>query len=181
MGQRSTGMVLESYMNLPKEGSSDLAQIKLLCCDVDGVLTDGGVYYGEDGFTFIKFDIRDGMGIKILREIGIKICFITQSESFAIAQRAKKLGVDYCYMGVEDKKSKILELVKELGISIYNVCHIADDINDLSLLEIVGVSVTVPSAVDEVKNIARYLTTRDGGNGAVRELCNSIKASHYLI
>lgn len=156
------------------EGLKALKSIKLLCCDIDGVMTDGGMYYGPEGQIMVKFNVLDGMGIKLIQKIGIKTCFVTMSNTQIIQSRADVLGIDYCFMGISDKREKIEELTNELSINFNETAHIADDVNDLSLLEVVGCSVTVPNGVDEVKATASYITSKAGGFGAVRELCDCL-------
>ncbi len=156
------------------EGLKALKSIKLLCCDIDGVMTDGGMYYGPEGQIMIKFNVLDGMGIKLIQKIGIKTCFVTMSNTQIIQSRADVLGIDYCFMGISDKREKIEELTNELSINFNETAHIADDVNDLSLLKAVGCSVTVPNGVEEVKATASYITSKAGGFGAVRELCDCL-------
>lgn len=155
----------------------DLAKVCLLSCDIDGVLTDGGLYYGDDGTRFARFHVLDGMGLKRVQKLGVKIAFISQSTTEYIKIRASDLSVDYCYTGIEDKLSVIKNILCKEPFGIENVCHIADDVNDLELLEAVGVSVTVPGGVREVSNASRFITCNAGGSGAVRELCEAIIAS----
>ncbi len=156
------------------------ADIALLTCDVDGVLTDGGLYFDGSGLAMVRFNVLDGLGLKMLRQAGILTAFITQSHNGAIAARAKALGIDYCLMGVEDKLNPVIELTRKHGISLAQVCHIADDINDLTLLEAVGVAVTVPSGVPRVRDVSHFITKAQGGYGAVRELCDTILASREV-
>lgn len=151
-----------------------LADLQLLCCDVDGVLTDGGFYFDHNGLALLRFDVQDGTGLKLLMRAGIRTCFISQSDNDIIRARAAALGVDHCFTGVDDKRKPIAALAEKAGIAMAQVCHIADDINDLSLLEAVGVPVTVPEGVAAVRRVCRFVTTRPGGTGAVRELCDAI-------
>lgn len=162
-------------------GDPALAGAKLLCCDVDGVMTDGGLYYNHDGHCMVKFNVLDGIGLKRLSASGVKTCFITMTNSAIISKRAEVLGIDYCFLGVEDKLEKIQAVAAETGIALEETAHIADDINDLSLLEAVGIPVTVPNGVDEVKNVCRFVTRRLGGTGAVRELCDAILAARAQV
>lgn len=153
------------------------ANVKLLCCDVDGVLTDGGLYYDTNGKALLRFHVSDGVGLKRLRAAGVKTCFISQSTTGVINARARDLAIDFCFTGVEEKSAVIAKLAQEAGFSLREVVHIADDINDISLLQAVGVAVTVSNASAEVKNIAHFMTRTPGGEGAVRELCDAIIAS----
>lgn len=154
-----------------------LAGIRMLCCDVDGVLTDGGLYYDSSGQCMVRFHVLDGMGLQRLRAAGVKTCFITQSNSPAIAARARVIGVDHCFMGVEDKRTVIATVAAQEGFGLDAVCHIADDVNDVGLLKAVGVAVTVPHGVAEVKGLCHFVTSAPGGQGAVRELCEAIIAA----
>lgn len=155
----------------------DLAGIRLLCCDVDGVLTDGGLYYDSGGHSMLRFHVLDGMGLKRLMGAGVQTCFISQSKNNTIIARAKALGIDHCFTGIDEKKDVVATLAAQQGFGLDAVCHIADDVNDLSLLRAVGVPVTVPHGVAEVRDICRFVTRATGGNGAVRELCEAIIAS----
>jgi 3-deoxy-D-manno-octulosonate 8-phosphate phosphatase (KDO 8-P phosphatase) len=153
------------------------ARTRLLSCDVDGVLTDGGLYYDATGKALLRFHVADGIGLKRLRAAGVKTCFISQSATGPIDARARDLGIDFCFTGVEEKRAVIAKLAQEGGFSLAETVHIADDVNDLSLLRAVGVAVTVPNASAEVKAVAHFMTRTPGGEGAVRELCDAIIAS----
>lgn len=155
----------------------DLARVKLLCCDIDGVLTDGGLYYADDGTRFARFHVLDGMGLKRVQAAGVKLAFISQSRTRYIETRARDLGVDFCHTGIEDKSVTLGAILNDLGLCFADAAHIADDVNDLSLLRVVGMPVTVPDGRPEVKEICRFQTRARGGNGAVRELCEAILAS----
>lgn len=154
-----------------------LGRIRILSCDVDGVLTDGGLYYDANGQSLLRFNVQDGMGLKLLMNAGITVCLISQSRNQIIPQRAAALGIDYCFAGVEDKLAVIIELASKLGVEMSEVCHIADDVNDLSLLSQVGVPATVANGVQRVKDICVTTTSLAGGHGAVRELCDKILVS----
>ncbi len=157
-----------------------LARVKLLCCDVDGVMTDGGLYYGESGEAFKRYSVLDGQGLKMLMAAGVEICIVTQGRSGAITSRARALDIAHCHTGVEDKAEVVLGLMAEMGIEADAVAHIADDINDLSLLRLVGVAVTVPNGVPAVRAVSRFVTSSVGGSGAVRELAEAILRSRDL-
>lgn len=158
----------------PQNNYPEFSHIKLLCCDCDGVMTDGGLYYDATGHMMAKFHVLDGMGLKLLMKTGVKTCLITQSKTGAIDKRAEILGLTYCFTGVEDKLTTITQTAAELGITMDEVAHIADDVNDIPLLEKVGFAITVPNAVTEVKAISHYITERPGGSGAVRDLTDAI-------
>ncbi len=161
----------------PLAPGADLAGIKLLSCDIDGVLTDGGLYYADDGTRFARFHVLDGMGLKRVQAVGIKTAFITQSRTRYIETRARDLGIDHCHLGIEDKLQTMQAILADLPFGLEAVCHIADDVNDLSLLRAVGLPVTVPGGMPQVQAVCRYVTGAEGGNGAVRELCEAILAS----
>lgn len=153
------------------------ARIRLLTCDVDGVLTDGGLYFDGNGLAMLRFHVLDGLGLQTLQTSGVRTAFVTQSHNSAIFARAKALGIDDCLMGVENKLAPVEALAQRQGISLAQVCHIADDVNDLTLLKAVGIAVTVSNGVDPVRRASHYVTQRAGGNGAVRELCDIILMS----
>lgn len=153
------------------------ADIRLLCCDVDGVLTDGGLYYGPDGPMLTRFHVLDGQGLKSAQAAGLVTCFVTMSDNEMIRRRARDLGIDHCLTGITDKVAAVAALLGDLHITWAQVAHIGDDINDLGLLEQVGLAVAVPNAVPQVLASCRYVTDRAGGSGAVREFCDALVAS----
>jgi len=150
------------------------ARIRLLCSDVDGVLTDGGLYYGPSGVELSRFHVLDGQGLKALRSAGVATCFVTMSDNAQIRRRAADLGIDHCLTGISDKVLAVGQLVETLGLAWEEIAHIADDTNDLGLLDRVGLPVAVPNAVAETAAACRYVTRRAGGAGAVRELCDAL-------
>lgn len=151
-----------------------LNSVRILSCDVDGVLTDGGLYFSENGLELLRFNVQDGMGLKLLMASGVVVCFISQSNNKVIARRAATLGVEHCFLGVEDKLEPVSKLARDVGVGLEHVCHIADDTNDLSILRKVGVPVTVQNGLPQVRDVCRFVTLRSGGQGAVRELCDAI-------
>lgn len=167
-------------MNVPSllpRSHADFARIRLLCTDVDGVLTDGGLYYGADGNILTRFNVLDGHGLKTAQAAGILTCFVTMSDTDQIRRRAADLRIDHCLSGIRDKVAAISSLIEELGIDWSETAHIADDVNDIGLLRKVALPVCVPNAVDDVRMICRYVTRRPGGTGAVREFCDALVAS----
>lgn len=159
----------------PNKNLDKLTGIKLLSLDVDGVLTDGGIYYTDSGDSFRKFNAKDGMGIANLQAAGIPVCIISMGLPGAINHRAKRLGVKYVYTDVANKAESMREIVADLGIELSDVAHIGDDINDLPLFDIVGLPIAVSDAMDEVKDAARIISTKIGGGGAVREISDLIR------
>ena len=154
--------------------------IKLFLTDVDGCLTDGGMYYSERGEAMKRFCVYDGMGMVLLREKGIKCGILTSETTDIVAARAKKLNLDYLYMGVgRNKKQTKLDAAKEIcaemGIGLDEVCYVGDDINDIDLLSEVGMAACPKNAMAEVKAIPGIIVLEhNGGDGAIRELCDRI-------
>lgn len=155
-------------------------QIKMFLTDCDGCLTDGGMYYSEHGDELKKFDTRDGMGFQLLREHGILCGIITGEETELVRSRADKLKADILKMGIKDKLSVVKELCRQYNISLDEVAYVGDDINDKELLEAVGFAVSVPNAMEEVKQCVHYVTKREGGSGAVREAIEQILKSNKI-
>ena len=150
-----------------------LRNIKMLVLDVDGVLTDTRLWFdGKEWRRF--FSIRDGVGIKRIMDAGYKTAVITGSRSEDIRARVKSLGINYFYEGALDKEPSFKELQESSGIHPDEMAYIGDDIFDIPMLKIVGFGATVPEAVDEVLEVAKYVTKRPGGCGAVREVCDYI-------
>lgn len=145
-------------------------KIKLLSLDVDGVLTDAGVYITERGDIFKKFNVRDGVGIRNVIKAGIYVAFISAGKSKKLLNaRAKMLGVKLVYAGDEEKLNIMSKWCKKLKINLDEVAHIADDVNDLNLLRAVGVSVCPADAVEAVKSSVKIVLEKKGGDGCVRE------------
>jgi 3-deoxy-D-manno-octulosonate 8-phosphate phosphatase (KDO 8-P phosphatase) len=149
-----------------------LRRVRLLSLDVDGVQTDGGLYYTETGAELRRYHVRDGMGIKLLMAAGIHVAFISQSTTASIAERGRKLGVTRCLTGIDDKLAALSALCDELRIPLDAVAHMADDVNDLPLLRAVGLPMAVADAVPAVLSSAAWVSTLPGGRGAVREACD---------
>jgi YrbI family 3-deoxy-D-manno-octulosonate 8-phosphate phosphatase len=151
--------------------------IKLFLSDVDGTLTDAGMYYGENGEEFKKFNTHDGKGFELLRKAGIKTGIITSENTKIVSNRAKKLKVDYLYQGLEHKGK--LDIAKEIcqkeGITLDEVAYIGDDINCKELLQSVGLAACPANALDEIKNISNIIKlSKKGGDGAVRDFVERI-------
>ncbi len=154
------------------ELTAALRGVALLTLDVDGVLTDGGLYYAEDGSELRRFNVKDGMGIKRLRAVGVEVAILTASTTPAIHRRAERLGLAHCYLGATDKLAVLEALAGDLGIGLARIAHMGDDLNDLPILTRVGCPLTVADAVPEVVDAACFVTRRGGGQGAVREVCD---------
>jgi 3-deoxy-D-manno-octulosonate 8-phosphate phosphatase (KDO 8-P phosphatase) len=145
--------------------------IRLLVLDVDGVLTDGRLYYGGDEVELKAFHIQDGHGLKMLRESGVEVAIITGRTSQAVERRAQNLGVQYVYQGVGDKLAVFEELLASLGLGAAAAAGMGDDLPDLPILRRCGLAVTVPEAPALIRSHAHYVTSLHGGSGAVREAC----------
>ncbi len=144
-------------------------KIELFITDVDGVLTDGRIVLGNDGEELKFFHVQDGMGLKLAQEAGIEVAIITGRESKLVRQRADELAIDEVHQNIKDKVEVFNNLLAKQGITAEEVAYIGDDVNDLPILERVGLALTVANGVDKVKEEADYVTEREGGRGAVRE------------
>jgi YrbI family 3-deoxy-D-manno-octulosonate 8-phosphate phosphatase len=151
--------------------------VRLLCVDVDGVLTDAGMYYGPDGEVLKKFNTRDGLGLARLREAGVAVALISGEDSAIVHARAAKLKIDEVFAGVANKRVVIDDLCARKKLDLDEVAFIGDDLNDLPALECVGLACAVADAAEPVKAVAHYVTQRRGGDGAVRELCELLIAA----
>lgn len=161
----------------PDELSRRLGGVKLLSLDVDGVLTDGGLYYGDDGHQLRKFNVKDGLGIKRAMGAGVQVAIVSAGKSKCVLKRAEDLGIKHVFIGAEDKLDTLEELCTKLQIGLDQVAHMGDDLNDIPVLEAVGVPLTVADAMDEAKELADYVTEKGGGQGAVREICDILVKS----
>ncbi|MCB1583344.1 MAG: 3-deoxy-manno-octulosonate-8-phosphatase KdsC [Marinicella sp.] len=159
----------------------DLArQIKLVIFDVDGVLTDGGLYFTDDGREIKKFNVKDGLGISILVKKGIEVAVITGRNSVIVAERMKSLGVNHVYQGRMNKLETYENLKMALQITDEQVAFIGDDIIDLPIMKHCGLSVAVADAHDEVIKQAGLVLSKRGGDGAARQLCDLIMYSQGI-
>jgi 3-deoxy-D-manno-octulosonate 8-phosphate phosphatase (KDO 8-P phosphatase) len=151
-----------------------LKNIKVFAMDVDGVLTDGRIIIDSNGVESKNFDVQDGFGIVFLKKCGIKTALISARESGVVAYRAKDLKIDKTYVGVYPKISAYESMLEEFKVTDEHVCFIGDDLADLCIMRRCGVAVAVANAVFEVKQIADYVTVKQGGRGAVRETIEMI-------
>jgi 3-deoxy-D-manno-octulosonate 8-phosphate phosphatase (KDO 8-P phosphatase) len=150
------------------------AQVRLMVLDVDGVLTDGRLYYGPDGEALKAFHVRDGHGIKLLREAGIEVAILTARQSRIVAVRARELGVERVIQGAADKVAGFERILADTGTSEQQCGYIGDDWPDLAVLGRVGFAATVADAVEEVRAAAHWIAKAPGGSGAVRELAEFV-------
>ncbi|GAC1321208.1 MAG: hypothetical protein NVSMB2_17740 [Chloroflexota bacterium] len=151
--------------------------MRLLCVDVDGVLTDAGMYYGPDGEVLKKFNTRDGMGLARVREAGVAVAIISGEDSAIVHARAAKLNIDDVFAGARNKRAAIDDLCARHGLALDEVAFVGDDLNDLPALECVGLACAVADAADPVLACAHYVSRRRGGDGAVREICELLIAA----
>jgi YrbI family 3-deoxy-D-manno-octulosonate 8-phosphate phosphatase len=148
----------------------DLSHIKLVVLDVDGTLTDGGVYISEEGTQFKKFNARDGMGMKLAMKRGIEVGIISHSHITTMVEaRANMLGLKYFYIGTEPKLMILKQWLDELQIGLEQVAYLGDDVNDLEIMEAVGVSACPADAVASIQEISTIQLKKNGGFGCVRE------------
>jgi 3-deoxy-D-manno-octulosonate 8-phosphate phosphatase (KDO 8-P phosphatase) len=150
------------------------SKIRLLVLDVDGVLTDGKLYFDHEGNELKAFNTRDGMGIKALQRTGVEVAVITGRQSGAVTHRMAQLGIERVYQGREDKLDVFLALLGATGLDAEQVCYAGDDWIDLPVLLRAGLAVSVADAEDYVRQQVHFITRRNGGEGAVREICNLI-------
>ena len=166
-----------------------MKDVKLFLTDVDGCMTDGGMYYSANGDELKRFCVYDGMGIVMLRKAGIPCGILTSETTEIVARRARKLGMEYLRMGVgrqvdnvkQTKLEAAQEICNELGITLDDVCFVGDDINDLDLLSHVGTPACPANAMPQVKTLPDIIRlTRHGGDGAIRELGEMILSENYM-
>ena len=158
----------------PEELGARCRKVRLFATDVDGVLTDGGLYYTEDGKELKKFSIRDGGAFVLLRNVGIRCAIITGEEVHLVERRAQKLDIDIVRLGVKDKRQCLREIIESLEMQPEEVAYVGDDINDLPLASFVGLFFTVRDAAFPVEKFSHYRLSRRGGEGAVREAAEII-------
>lgn len=154
---------------------------KLVITDIDGVWTDGGMYYTHEGDVMKCFSVKDGWGVIFLRELGIPVAIMTGENTQIVQKRADKLKIKYCYLGVSDKVAQAEELCSELGIALSEVAFIGDDLNDLPLLRRVGFSASPSNTPEYVKHEVNYVTAAHGGYGAFREFVEKLLADNGVL
>ena len=157
-----------------------LKRIKLLILDVDGVLTNGGIIYDDNGSETKIFNVKDGLGIRLLLEAGIILYIVTGRRSEALYNRCRNLGIDHIFDNVQDKAALLDPILKQTGVPASDVAFIGDDLPDLALMKRVGLSIAVANAHEAVRKHADMVTLATGGNGAVREICEAILKAQGL-
>ncbi|MDB5806787.1 MAG: 3-deoxy-D-manno-octulosonate 8-phosphate phosphatase, YrbI family [Betaproteobacteria bacterium] len=151
-----------------------LQPLKLMAFDVDGVLTDGRLYYTDDGVETKTFHALDGQGMNMLRDAGLKLALITSRRSPLVERRARDLGLHYCHQGVSNKREALDEIIGELKLKPEQSGFMGDDLFDLGAMLRAGFAASVPTAPAAVRERSHYVTARAGGDGAVREVCELI-------
>ena len=151
-----------------------LAALKLLVLDVDGVLTDGGLWFSADGQLQKRFDVRDGLGIKLLQQSGMTLAFLSGGQGGATEVRAKQLGIDHCLVRIKDKPRALAQLQTDLRIGRQHTGFIGDDLNDLAVRKQINLLITPADACAAVRRQADWVLSRNGGEGAVREAAEAI-------
>jgi len=153
---------------------SRLAQVRLLVLDVDGVLTDGGLWYGAEGELFKRFDVRDGLGIRLLQQAGLEVAFLSGGRGGATERRAAHLGIRHCLVGASDKPAALRRLATTLQLEAAAIAFVGDDLNDLAVRGQVGLLVATADGAPALRRQADLVLTRPGGDGAVRELAERL-------
>lgn len=151
------------------DATSLAKKIKLLILDVDGVLTDGGLYYGDDGLAMKRFNVHDGFGIKLAQRAGLEVGVITGLNQKPVEKRVTELGITYYYPGKHDKAPLFLEICEKAGVDPSEAAFMGDDWIDLGAMSEAGLALSVPNAMPDVIEAADWVATRHGGHGAVRE------------
>lgn len=154
-----------------------LRGLRMVILDVDGVLTDGGMYYSERGEELKKFNTKDGQGVKLLHEAGIRTALVTGETTAIVTHRAAKLQIEDLYQGATDKLAIVKALLEKHGVRPEEACYVGDDTGDLEAMKFVGIAVAVADSISRVKRVAHCVTRRRGGEGAVREVCELILAA----
>ena len=154
-----------------------LRSIQLIVLDVDGVLTEGGLWFDADGHLSKRFDVRDGLGIRLLQQEGLHIAFLSGGQGGATEVRARQLGISHCLVGIKDKPTALTTLQKQLEVSVEQTGFVGDDLNDLAVRPVVGLLFAPADACRPIRRSADAVLRRQGGHGAVRELAERILQS----
>ena len=151
-----------------------LRRMELLVLDVDGVLTDGGLWFDASGQLIKRFDVRDGLGIRLLQQAGVTIALLSGGQGGATEVRARQLGIEHCLVGIKDKVAALSALQQQLGVRMETTVFVGDDLNDLAVRPVVGLLLAPADACRPVRRGADLVLRRKGGHGAVRELAERI-------
>jgi len=148
--------------------------IKLVITDVDGILTDGGMYYSEKGEVLKKFNTRDGMGFELLRNNQIHTVILTREKSKIVIMRGKKIKADEVFIGISRKEEKLNGICKKYNILPENIAYLGDDINDKEIMKLIGFPTTCNDGISEIKKISKYISKLNGGEGVFRDVADLI-------
>ena len=148
--------------------------LKLIITDVDGVLTDGGMYYLESGKIFKKFNTRDGMGVELLLKNNIKTILMTKENSIIVKKRGKKMNVAATYVNIKNKEQELEEICKTFDVKKNEIAYIGDDLNDYNIIKLVGFSATPANGINQLKEIVDFISKINGGDGIFREVSDMI-------
>jgi|SRR5699024_512958 len=170
-------MSIDLLTNVPEDVRSRAARIRLAAFDVDGTLTDGRLWYTEDGHELKVFHAHDGHGLKRLLANGIEVAIITARVSHPVSLRADELGITHVYQGQKDKRACLDELQKALDLTPDQTAFVGDDLSDVPAMQISGFAAAVANAHPQVLPFTHWQTSRQGGHGAVREVCDMIRAA----
>ncbi|QFT85688.1 3-deoxy-D-manno-octulosonate 8-phosphate phosphatase KdsC [Halomonas sp. THAF12] len=151
-----------------------LRRVRLLALDVDGVLTDGRLYFDADGDSLKAFHTLDGHGLKLVQRAGIQVALITGRDSPMVTRRASALGIRHLHQGIEKKLPTLRQLCRDLALDLSEIAYCGDDLPDLAPIHRAGVGISVPGAPSYIRRHADWVTEREGGHGAVREICDTL-------
>jgi 3-deoxy-D-manno-octulosonate 8-phosphate phosphatase (KDO 8-P phosphatase) len=170
------------FRGLAKKHEAKLKKIKVACFDLDGILTDAKVQYdgAELGFNR-SFCVYDGYGMKLLMKAGLKVGVITGGNSVSVQKRVEQLGLDFCYAGNEDKREAFLDMMKKYNVEADEVMYMGDELFDMPLLRKAGFAATVPNACEEVREMVDYITIKESGKGAAREVMDLIRYAQNIV
>ncbi len=169
------------YGPISAELFAQARHIRLLVCDVDGVLSDGRIYLGNQGEEFKTFHTKDGFGLKALRDIGIEVGIITGRSSRIVSDRMTALGIEHVYQGQGDKLPAFQDLLDELGLEACQAAYIGDDVIDIPVMQACSLGIAVADAHPLVQRAAGYITRLRGGEGAVREVCDLLLQANQAL
>jgi 3-deoxy-D-manno-octulosonate 8-phosphate phosphatase (KDO 8-P phosphatase) len=153
------------------------ARVRLVVTDVDGVLTDAGVYYSERGEELKRFNVRDGMGVELLRARGVRTAFLSREASPSVRERARKLRLEHTWLGIADKRAHLDVVLRETGLTTAEIAYVGDDVNDLGIIEALdsdGLTAAPADATPAVARAVHHVLTARGGHGAFREFADWI-------
>ena len=170
-----------SLKDTSKKFEAKLKKIKVVCFDLDGILTDSHVWWASEEVGFNRtFCIYDGYGMKLLMKAGIKVGVITGGNSISVTKRTEQLGLDFCYAGNEDKREAYTDMVKKYNVTPEEVLYMGDELFDIPLLRKSGFSATVPNTCDEVKEQVDYVTIKESGKGCAREVIDLVRYAQNI-